>query len=574
MENENQTFSSPLSTLNNQNDDFTNNKINRFSFKSIETNSNNYDINTFHNNYHDDKDKISNNYYTNNFKSGYNSNLFVSNSNNYNQNYKSNFAHKLSSSPKKHLELKNESVEMPLNNNFTHEYSFQKEENSKINRDKYDNNNNIEKYKTENNFINDNPQLNKANENYEFKSNAAYEKDNQRYFPNFNNIGDTRCNNTINNFDHKNDYNTSEKLNNNENYQLPLYTESYKFTSKLNSKNNPELNNYKTINSNNETNTYSKKYNSPKHINYADASKPVLEIHNFNNYNYPYNFTNKENQIDKYQKTSTKIKDKLNYIETQKEISLREEEIRLLKLEITRLKKEKDQYFASLEQEKDKNKSYLEEIEKLKVIKEDLSVLTEKYSFLTSEYRDIVANHHKSEEIRKDQENLIFSLQKEIENKNSKKSKKHSRNPSRANTNANNKSEIKNEEELKVYLKTDDNINNYEEENASALSNKPLKTQKSKNSKKNKSKSKIKKNNQDENNIKKINDKSNASNLSSLSSRLDKKTAKNPKKIDDESNLKAKKSVPKTNNNSLTTIKNDTAKNAKKSSVSKLKKKN
>jgi len=368
---------------------------------------------------------------------------------------------------------------------------------------------------------------------------------------------------------------------------------------------------YQTIDTNNEEpNIYNKKLNSPKQIFYADASKPVFD-HSSNNIDSikfisKYNNTNTNTNESSICKKSKKNNFDCLEMETQKEISLREEEIRLLKLEIKRLSKGKDEYYACLEQEKDKSKGYLEEIETLKRIKADLKVLTEKYDFLlTHEYREIVSKYDKSEQIRRDQENMISLLRKEmLQNEKSQNSQKHSRNPSRSfrlNTNANNmsKSEIKQQEEqeeqvkqeeIKGFIKTEENLNNdnYSDENEG--NNKPLQSLESsaKKEKKKKAKSKIKKKTENDSKktssvnkntgIKKIinNDsKTNSSHLSSLSSNVN----RNGKKAVAEFKvkLKANKSLLKSEtangignkeiNRNVSTI-------TKKTSVSKIKKKN
>lgn len=286
-----------------------------------------------------------------------------------------------------------------------------------------------------------------------------------------------------------NNYNYISNRNNLINTNTLTYSESSskqeknEFQSNNNNNNNNNHNLYQSNNYNKNKNSSNTNYN-PNENSYNIYQKPNK------NYHYNYNYSSGGNQSP-------------NYLELQKEIALREEQIRLLKLQIASLNLEKEEYYSSLQSEKAKNKYCLKEIERLNQIKNDLKVLTEKYEFLTKEYRYLVLKYEKAEQSLQQQQNANLNLSLNNNNK-----QLHSRKSSRYNTNShlnNNNNNISSKQDDKSNLfvfNTDEDLENIknqmEGENPFLKNQRP--TRETKNKRK-KLKSKIKKNqNANENN--------------------------------------------------------------------------
>ena len=212
-----------------------------------------------------------------------------------------------------------------------------------------------------------------------------------------------------------------------------------------------------------------------------------INIHDYKSLNNTYLKSYPENINEK----NENIFDISKYEFIKKELYIKEEEIRLLNLEIKRVYREKEEYYKSLELEKNKNSDYEYEITKFKNVNQDLKNLKNKMENLTIEYKYMVELFEKSEIVREDQNKFIKSLQIELEITKEKIIEKNIRNNNSRINYMTNKSEKY--EESKGNLKTEeDDISNIK----NSLENPFLNNQLSENSNKKKvkkSKSKVKK---------------------------------------------------------------------------------
>lgn len=546
MQNGNYSVSSPLSTWNNQNEEFKNIKKCDYSSNTIDMNSDDYEkyvkINSNYNpnfspqNFHYRKEDY--NYYTENFKNGYNQNNLFTNSSNdfYSSKYndKNNLLNQTKNIFEKSNLLKNESIEIYSNaNSKFNNHPRNKNTASLINEQNYDRtyknldtdkNTSIKQntidiifqnrvtdpssdetnpaaYSNKKNEYSNNYKYETAREKYRYdissknpyfayQENDASEKTNIKN--NFSHIynndsleNSNESKNThhfsINNNNYYRDKRSFQNLNENyiisdsakfnsniynSDYSQPLYSESILNDPNVNnlSKNNNnlkniyELPNQSNINTNRE---YLQNYNNTKNtLSYTNSSKPEYGNYNTENYNSG-NFSSLKNS--NLYENNYDIK-KINQLEMHKEISLREEEIRLLKLEITRLNQQKEEFFNKYKEEKEKNINYLEEIEQLKNIKEELKALKEKYDFRKKEYKFLVENYKKSEDTRKEQELLINDMTRKIGIENTEKIIKNirSKNNSKAKLEENYK--IKNEETKENIASLEENLGGFENE--------------------------------------------------------------------------------------------------------------
>lgn len=340
----------------------------------------------------------------------------------------------------------------------------------------YDNNNNYASnnlnnnsfYRNNNNYNNHNAgSANVRYENYDYNANNHY---------NYNQLNS----NTLT-------YTSSSKAENylksQQEFQESMPRDSEALLSLSNSNSNPNsnyINNYASSNNNNNSQGNNSQNNNYSTNKYSSTEKYFIASHQNNSDNQHVDGLNA-----------------INYKNIQREIALREEEIRLLKLEIKRLNIEKNEFYNSMQLEKHKHSDALQEIAKLKKINEELKILNDKFECLSNEYKYLVQKYEQSEHVRVEQNKLINSMQRELElgrdnrlnsaeqnfynqtaeahenaksnskidklNNNSKINntsfKINNQNNHTKSHNNTNKSAIK-PEELKEYLKTEEDLNN------------------------------------------------------------------------------------------------------------------